>query len=290
MKPKEQKVLVLGSSGMLGHQIVLRLRKNSSFIVYDFSRKTNNNKKSTVVDVRDDQNLIYQINEIKPDIIINCVGVLVGASSKDVGNAAYINSYLPHRLKRYCDLSDSKLIHISTDCVFSGTKGGYLEDAVKDGTGVYAQTKSIGEVDGPAHLMLRTSIVGPELKGDGTGLFDWFMKQKGEVRGFTKSIWSGVTTVELSKIIEQAIVQNLCGLYHVTNGESISKYELLMLFNKYSNKKINVVKVDKKLIDKSILDTRQELRYQIPDYNQMVDEMIQFIRLNHELYQHYQLK
>lgn len=290
MKPKEHKVLVLGSSGMLGHQVVLRLRKNSSFVVYDFSRVTNQSNRSKVIDVRNEQNLICQIDEIEPDIIINCVGVLVGASSSDIGNAAYINSYLPHRLKRYCDCADSKLIHMSTDCVFSGSSGGYLEGAVKDGTGVYAQTKSIGEVNDHAHLTLRTSIVGPELKGDGTGLFDWFMKQEDEVCGFTKSIWSGVTTVELAKIIEQAILQNLCGLYHVTNGESISKYELLRLFNKHTNKKVNVVKVDNKLVDKSIVDTRQELLYQIPDYNQMVDEMIQSIRSNHELYQHYLLK
>ena len=176
-----------------------------------------------------------------PDIIINCIGILIKESDIDPENSIFLNSYLPHRLTRLSDKIDAKLIHISTDCVFSGDKKEQYDEAdEKDGRGIYAKTKGLGEVINDKHLTLRTSVVGPELKEDGEELFHWFMGQSGVVSGYTKAIWSGVTTIELAKAVECSIRKDITGLHHITNNSSISKYDLLILFQKHMKKNIQI--------------------------------------------------
>jgi dTDP-4-dehydrorhamnose reductase len=188
------------------------------------------------------------------------------------------------------DKINAKLIHISTDCVFSGdTKEPYVETDEKDGRGVYAKTKGLGEVINDKHLTLRTSVVGPELKSDGEELFHWFMNQSDSISGFTKAIWSGVTTIELAKAVKWAIDNNIIGLYHVTNNSSISKYELLKLFQKYVKKDIDINPVDGKNVDKSFIDTRLLMDYETPSYEQMVSDMIDLIANNRSLYSQYKV-
>ena len=167
-------------------------------------------------------------------------------------------------LCRIANEIDSRLIHISTDCVFSGHKGGYTESDYRDGQGAYALTKILGEVIDDNNLTLRTSIVGPEIKVKGEGLFHWFMSQEGKIQGFTQAIWSGVTSIELAKIIIHSINQNLTGLYHISNNTSISKFELLQLFKKYSKKNIEIEPFNGEVINKSLIDTRLTLDYKIP--------------------------
>ena len=173
-------------------------------------------------------------------------------------------------------------------CVFSGEKGiSYIETDEKDGNGVYAKTKGIGEVISDKHLTLRTSVVGPELKSDGEELFHWFMTQSGNISGYTRAIWSGVSTLELAKAVLWSIENKITGPYHITNNDSICKYDLLKLFKKYTGKEINILPIDGKGVDKSFIDTRKLIDYKIPSYEQMVVEMTNLIRSNKVLYSQY---
>jgi len=225
---------------------------------------------------------------LKPDFIVNCIGILIHGSS-NVENAIYLNAYLPHQLKKISKNIGAKLIHISTDCVFSGDKGGYIETDVKDGKGVYSQTKKLGEIEDDANLTLRTSIIGPELKNNGEGLFHWFMNQQGDITGFTRAIWSGVTTIELAKAVKWSIDNDITGLYHVTNNTSISKYDLLKLLQKYTKKDINIKSFSGKDVDKSFIDTRLLMDYEIPSYDQMISDMVSLIANNRPLYSQYKV-
>ena len=279
----KKKVLILGSTGMLGHQVFYYLKSFSEFIVYDISFRSKLTESTSIIDVKNILALESCIAELQPEYIVNCIGILV-TGSQDEGNAIYLNAFLPHKLAAIASTFNSKLIHISTDCVFSGSKGQYLETDLRDGRGVYAQTKILGEIVDEINLTLRTSIVGPELKSEGEGLFHWFMNQHDSIEGYTKAIWSGVTTIELAKAVKWAIDQNITGLYHVTNNTSISKFELLKLFKKYTQKEIDINSTDGKAVDKSLLDTRGEINYQIPSYEIMVSEMVESMKSNASLY------
>jgi len=282
------KVLVLGSTGMIGHQVFNYLKVNSVFELYNVSFRKKLQDDSFLLDARSEDILVKYIESISPNYIINCVGVLINSSNRDPENAIFLNSYLPHRLSRLADVINAKLIHTSTDCVFSGEKGtSYIETDEKDGKGVYAKTKGIGEVISDKHLTLRTSVVGPELKSDGEELFHWFMMQSGSISGYTRAIWSGVTTLELAKAVLWSIENKITGLYHITNNDSICKYDLLKLFKKYTGKEIDILPIDGKEVDKSFIDTRKLIDYKIPSYEQMVVEMTSLIRSNKVLYSQY---
>lgn len=280
------KVLVLGSTGMLGHQVVMHLEKFEKFEVFNLSYKNSLNKKTKILDVTDKINLEAEIEYINPNFIINCIGVLVNAS-QDIERANYLNAVLPHELKKICARISSKLIHISTDCVFSGKKGLYKENDSRDGKGTYAETKILGELKDKNNLTIRTSIIGPELKSSGEGLFDWFMRQNGEIQGYKNSIWSGVTTLELAKAIKWAIENNINGTYHITNNSVINKYDLLSLFKEYTKKNIEVMPFTNKKVDKSFVDTRRLINYTIPSYEEMISSMVEEIKKNKNLYSRY---
>ena len=284
------KLLVLGSSGMLGHKVYNYLKKNSNFILVNFSGSRKLNSETILIDARDQKKLIDSIELMKPDFIVNCVGALIHNSNTNPEQAIYLNSLLPMMLERVSDRIGSKLIHISTDCVFSGNKKSpYVENDPKDGSGLYAVTKGLGELIGENSVTLRTSIVGPELKNNGEGLFNWFMNQSGNIEGYTKMIWSGVTTLELSKAIKWTIENEIKGIYHITNNQSISKYDLLHLFNLYTNKKIEIIPVEGSDVDKSFIDTRKLINYTIPSYDEMVREMVVDMVQSKSLYKHYNL-
>ena len=283
-----KKVLILGSTGLIGHQVYNYLKNNSKHKLANIAYRKKLDEDSILLNIRDEKEIIDIIKSINPDIIINCIGVLIGGADKDPENAIFINAYMPHRLMRLANDINAKFIHISTDCVFSGNKKEpYVESDEKDGKDTYAKTKGLGEIINQKHLTLRTSVVGPELKENGEELFHWFMMQKGTINGFTKAIWSGVTTLELAKAVCWGIKNNITGLYHVTNNSSINKYELLNLFKKYTNKNIEIIPVDGKNVNKSFVDTRKEVNYKIPDYDDMIKEMIELIKSNPKLYKQY---
>ena len=280
------KVLILGSTGMLGHQVVNYFLKFDDYDVIDIAFRSKLREKTIISDVTDKTAFEKVIIELSPDFIVNCIGVLIHGSS-NVENAIYLNAYLPHQLKKISKNIGAKLIHISTDCVFSGDKGGYIETDTRDGKGIYSQTKKLGEIEDDTNLTLRTSIIGPELKDNGEGLFHWFMNQQGEISGFTKTMWSGVTTIELAKTVKWSIDNSITGLYHVTNNSSINKCELLKLFQKYAKKDIDIKPIGGKNVDKSFIDTRLLIDYEIPSYDQMISSMVSLIANNRSLYSQY---
>ena len=284
----QDRVLILGSTGLIGHQVHNYLKNNGEYELYNIAYRDKLQENTILIDARDENNLIDKIISIKPQYIVNCIGILIGGSNKDPENAIFLNAYIPHRLARLADEINAKLIHISTDCVFSGDKKEpYIEADEKDGRGVYAKSKGLGEVINNKHLTLRTSVVGPELKTDGEELFHWFMNQQGDIDGFTEAIWSGVTTIELAKAVKWAISKEITGLYHVTNNSTISKYELLQLFQKYTKKNISINPIGGKKTNKSFVDTRKEINYVIPSYEEMVKDMVEFINNHKTLYQQY---
>ena len=282
------KVLVLGSTGLIGHQVYNYLKDNSDYELFNISYRKKLREDTILLDIRNEKKFLDTISDIQPNIIINCIGILIGGANKDPENAIFINAYMPHRLKRHADDINAKLIHISTDCVFSGEKSEpYIETDDKDGKDTYAKAKGLGEIIDDTHLTLRTSVIGPELKTNGEELFHWFMNQKRTINGFKKAIWSGVTSLELAKAVHWAIKKNIKGLYHITNGMSISKYDLLELLKKYTKSDIKIRKIDGKNVDKSFIDTRKEIDYILPSYEEMVETMVKKVYLSNKYSQYH---
>jgi dTDP-4-dehydrorhamnose reductase len=216
------------------------------------------------------------ISQFQPDFIINCIGILNEDAEQNIDKAILLNAYLPHFLERYTSNTHTKLIHISKDCVFSGKKGGYLENDFTDGKGFYAQSKSLGEVKNNKDITIRTSIIGPELKQNGIGLLDWFMKQSGEEKGYTHAIWNGVKTLELAKFIDSYLQEPvLSGIIHLTNNQPISKYDLLHEIKKvYELDQISIIPFADYTSDKSFLNTRIDFQYRVPDYPLMLAQLL----------------
>jgi len=231
------KILILGGDGMLGHQLLRRLRKRHEVratlrqdaAAYAAWPMFDADCACFGVDVRAEAPLAAVVAGFRPEAVINAVGIV---KQRDEANEAIgsieINSLLPHRLARLCRAAGARLIHMSTDCVFSGDRGGYSEDDASDARDLYGLSKRLGEVTGPGCLTLRTSIIGPELSRK-AGLLEWFLAQRGSVNGYTRAIFSGFTTFEMARIIERLLVSrpDLSGLYHVA-AAPISKYDLLL--------------------------------------------------------------
>tara|TARA_A100001011_G_scaffold400077_2_gene512170 strand:+ start:9346 stop:10200 length:855 start_codon:yes stop_codon:yes gene_type:complete len=282
-----KKVLVLGSSGMLGHMIHHFLDSTKSYDLNNLSLRNKLNPQTIIADVSDQEKLSNLINDLSPNIIINCVGVLIKGSKENLKNTIYVNAYFPHFLKEICESINCKLIQVSTDCVFSGKNGGNDENSIKDATDDYGKTKSLGEFNSKTHLCLRTSIIGPELKQNGEGLMHWLFNQQGSVNGFKNVFWSGVTTLELSKVIHYSIENNISGLWNVTNGEAISKHDLLeKIIKVFSLSNIKLESDTDKFSDKSLKSIR-EINYEVPTYNLMLQELHKYFNNNRDLYNYY---
>ena len=265
---------------MLGHIVLEKLYGKDIFEVFDITRKKDNRLNNFECDVTNLNSLFKIIKDINPDYIINCIGVLIKGSIQDPSNAILINALLPHKLAQFSKAINAKFIHISTDCVFDGSKGSYIETDNKTAQDTYGLSKSLGEINDDKNLTLRTSIIGPELKDNGEGLFSWFIKQKGEVNGFTESIWGGVTTLVLADVIIKSINENYTGLFHVTNGQPISKFDLLSLIkDKFELNHINLKKSSGKKVDKS-LNTKYDY-FNVPSYKQMITDMYKYYLENY---------
>ena len=285
------RVLILGSTGLIGHQVFKYLEDSNNYELFNISYRKKINEQTILCDVRKEEKIIDIIKSINPDIIINCIGILIEGANKNPQNAIFLNSYFPHLLMNLCNTLNSKLIHISTDCVFSGKKERpYEENDFKDGIDTYAKSKGLGEIINQRHLTLRTSVIGPELKNDGEELFHWFMNQSGKVNGYTKAIWSGVTTLILAKSVFWAIENKITGLYHVTNNKTIDKFKLLTLIKTHTQKNIIIKPFDGKKINKSFIDTRNEIDFIIPSYDVMIEDMVHMIKQNKKLYNQYKLE
>ena len=270
------KILVIVEKGMLGH-VVKNYFKSKGYMIKGTDRKNGD----YIYDALDIDNINTIIKDFKPTHIINCIGILNKNAEDNKKDAIFINSYFPHYMDELCKKRNIKFIHISTDCVFEGTKGSYKENDIKDAKSFYGMTKSLGEINNNYNLTLRTSIIGPDNNKNGIGLFKWFMESNKSVNGYKNVFWSGVTTLELSKCIERTILDDLNGLYHVTNNKKISKYDLLNLFKKEFNKDIDIIPFNDVTCDKSFINT-STYNFKIPSYEVMVKEMHEWMLLNKE--------
>ena len=286
-KVRLKKVLILGSTGMLGHVLYNILEKSKQVELFDISYRNKLNLNSIICDVTKTKELEKIIFDINPDVVINCVGILLNSSEINSANTIFINSFFPHWLKKICEGINCKIIQISTDCVFTGSNGEYSENDTPDAFDLYGRSKMLGELINKNDLTIRTSIIGPELKKEGRGLFNWFKSQRGNINGYSNVYWGGVTTIVLAKKILNSIIANKTGLYHLTNGTKISKYSLLCLVEEFfpiKNLKINQQEV--KLTDKSLKSIKEDFNDDVPSYREMIIEMKEFIDSNKNNY-HY---
>lgn len=276
------RIIILGASGMLGSVMIRVLYENPklevfgtirSGIVASFFNKDLSKRLIAGIDVENHDALLSIFTKIKPDVVVNCVGLIKQITGADFPLTAIpINSLLPHRLSALCKLTGAGLIHISTDCVFSGDRGNYREDDLSDAKDIYGKTKFLGEVSDGHTITLRTSIIGHELQS-AHGLLEWFLSQKESCYGYTRAIFSGLPTVELAQIVRDIVIPrpNLFGVYHVAS-HPISKYELLKLIAKVYGKEIEIIPSDQLVVDRSLNADRFRLAtgYVAPDWTTLI--------------------
>ena len=282
--------LILGCNGMAGHTISLYL-KEQGHDVTGFA-KTKSNFVNTIIGNAFEQKLLLDI--IKNgyyDSVVNCIGILNKNAEKKKAEAVYLNSYFPHFLEDVTKEMETQIIHMSTDCVFSGKRGQYTEDDLRDGEKFYDRSKALGEIENDKDFTIRTSIIGPDMNPDGIGLLNWFLQQKESVRGYTKVKWTGITTLHLAKLVEEIAAVKAHGLYNLVPEEVISKYDLLLLFKKYlRNDDIEIQRSEELEVDKSLKRTRFEYEFDITDYETMISELCTWMKTHRKLYFYHKIE
>lgn len=279
------RVLVLGASGMIGNAMIRVISEREDWEVFGTARSEDSKRffspkiaerLMTEADVENHDNLVTVLGKIRPDVVINCVGLTKHlAGAENPLKAIPLNALLPHRLASLCDLAGGRLVHISTDCVFSGEKGNYTEDDPADAKDIYGKSKFLGEVNYPHAITLRTSTIGHELQ-TAHGLLDWFLSQKGQCKGFKRAIFSGLPSVAFAQLVRDIVIPrpDLFGLYHVA-GPAVAKYDLLRLIAEAYGKSIEVVPEDQFVIDRSLNADRFRLAtgYVAPEWPQLINLM-----------------
>lgn len=282
------RILVLGAGGMAGHVIAIRLRE-SGHTVTGLARRSLPFCDTVVADAADIDALKSTVQS-GFDAIVNAVGILPRAIDANPYGGIWTNACLPHLLADWTRGTDTRIVHLSTDCVFSGQDGGgYIEESICTACDRYGCSKALGELNDDKNLTFRTSIVGPDINENGVGLFHWFMRQSGEVSGFRRAIWTGVTTITLAQMVETALRHGVTGLYHLVNNDKISKYALLGLFNELRAEPVQIVPDDSYSVDKSLLNTRTDFRFAVRSYGHMTREMGTWIAEHQALYPQYRL-
>lgn len=287
-----KRILILGASGMAGHAIYYYFKEKAEYDIFSTCNRHKIDETSIMLDIYDKITLEKIIHNIKPYYIINCIGILIKESNEEPANAIYINAYFPHFLAELISnqIPSAKLIHISTDCVFSGSKGDYRDFDQKDALDIYGMTKNLGEIVNSRDLTIRTSIIGPELKKDGEGLFHWLFsqKEKGFIEGYTKAFWSGITTIQLAKAIDKSIKAGSVGLWQISNNYKISKYDLLSLIINEFKLSIRILANEKVKYDKSLIcSDRKEIDYIVPSYEIMIKELYDYMFSKKNIYKYY---
>ncbi len=280
------KIVVLDALGMAGHMISQYINESTKHEVIDVIFEKSIEKNVKTLNIFNVLSIKKELLNIEPDVIINTVRVLVDESEKFPDKAIYINSFFPRYLETLFLRRSTKVIHLSTDCVFSGKKGEYNEEDVKDGESMYAKTRELGEIVNKKDLTIRTSFIGPVITKKQEELFDWFMMQKGEINGYVNALWTGITTLELAKGILKAIELNLTGIYHLVPDSKISKYDLLCIIKRIWNKSdVKINKYDNEFIDKSLVDTNKQIN--IKSYELMFYELFAYMQNKKYIYNKY---
>ncbi len=282
------KVLVLGTSGMIGSTMFRVLSEKGKWEVFGSIREGSvdelfppNIRKRVVsgIDVLSEASLFKVLSLLRPDVVVNCAGLTKHKPEADDPLASVpINTLLPHRLARLCELMAARLVHVSTDCVFSGKKGMYVEDDLVDAQDVYGRSKALGEVTYPHTITLRTSTIGNELHTR-YGLLQWFLSQQGQCTGYSRAIFSGLPTVVFAQVVRDFVIPNLTlsGLYHVA-AKPINKFELLKLIAHVYGKSIDIVADDKLVLDRS-LDAKRfhaATGYVAPEWVNLINMMHEY--------------
>lgn len=281
-------VLVIGAGGMAGHVVATFLSEVEGFNVATLSAHHRVNKETLLIDVMDRPSFEGYLDQHSFDVVVNCVGSLIQASEERKDRAVYLNTYLPHALEHRFSGTATKLIHLSTDCVFSGDDAPYREDSPPDGTLFYDRSKYLGEVVNQKDLTFRMSIVGPDSQAHGVGLFNWFFAQSGTIFGYTTAMWNGVTTITLARAIRAAIEQDLTGIYHLVPATNLSKFELLELFRQsFGRSDLTIQPREVIPVDKTLVNTRNDFDFAVPPYPDQIDEMRSWIEDHPALYPHY---
>lgn len=278
------RILVLGGDGMLGHQLYrqwsprheVRVTLRQDLAAYARFGLFNADNACAGVNMRDAERLLEVFSDFRPEAVVNAVGIVKQrADARESIPSILINSLLPHQLAVMCRLAGARLVHMSTDCVFNGSRGNYTEEDAPDAEDLYGRSKLLGELGDDHCVTLRTSIIGRELTRK-TGLVEWFLAQKGTVRGFSHAIYSGFTTQEMSRIIESVLTEHtsLSGVHHVSS-KPINKHDLLLLVKKHFGVETEIVPHADFRCDRS-LDSARFYRltgYQPPAWEQMIGEM-----------------
>lgn len=282
------KVLILGVTGMLGNAMFRVLSERADLAVYGTARSNSarqhfsNNLSGQIIvgtDVENNDSLVRAFAAVRPDVVVNCVGLVKQlADTNDPLQAVPINTLLPHRLAALCQATGARLVHISTDCVFSGAKGNYLETDFPDAYDLYGRSKLLGEMDYPHTITLRTSIIGHELSGN-RSLVNWFLAQQGSAKGFTRAIFSGLPTVELATVVRDVVLprKELHGLYHVS-AKPINKFDLLQMLAQAYGKNIEINPSEELVIDRSLNSDRfkEATGYAPPEWPTLIQRMCEF--------------
>jgi len=260
------KVLVFGASGMIGSAMFRVLSEKPGWQVWGSLRSADAKRFFTAdqrdrllagVDVEKHEALVRVFARVQPEVVVNCIGLTKHhKEAEDPQLALPLNALLPHRMADLCAVAGARLIHVSTDCVFAGSKGNYAEADAPDAGDVYGKSKHLGEVDYPHAITLRTSTIGHELQS-AYGLLEWFLSQQGSCKGFNRAIFSGLPNTEFARVVRDVVIprSELRGLYHV-GAEPIGKYELLKLIAKAYGKPIEIVRDDEFAIDRSLNSAR----------------------------------
>jgi len=278
------RILILGGNGMLGHQLFKHLAEDHEIKVtlrqdlseYEKFNLFHPDNSFSGINVRSADQIIEVLGEFQPQAIVNAVGIIKQRSSdRESIPSLELNSLFPHRLAILCKTINARMIHLSTDCVFSGKKGNYREDDPSDALDLYGKSKYLGEVNEQHCITLRTSMIGRELSRK-KSLLEWFLAQKGSIKGFKKAIFSGFTTQELSRIIEMILTQHpyASGIYHVSS-DPISKFDLLSLIKRGLNLPVKIIP-DKSFVCDRSLDSnkfRQEFSFNPPTWEEMIKEL-----------------
>ena len=279
------KVLVLGASGMIGSAMFRVLSQNNEWDVWAtlradaskrFFEETLADKLLAGVDVEKHDALVRVFAHLRPDVVVNCIGLTKHHKTADDPILAIpVNTLLPHRLAELCAIGRSRLVHISTDCVFSGARGSYTEDDPADANDVYGKAKFLGEVNYLHAITLRTSTIGHELHS-AYGLLEWFLSQQGSCKGFSRAIFSGLPNTEFARVVRDLVITrpDLHGLYHV-GADPIAKFELLKLIATVYGKQIDIVQDDEFMIDRSLNSERfkQATGYSAPSWPELIHSM-----------------
>jgi len=282
---KEGRVLVLGAGGMLGNAVFRLFKADERYRTIGTLRTnakeryfTSRERERLIADIdaASDDSFAALFERALPDVVVNCIGIIKQQrAANDPLVALSINSLLPHRLANLCARHSARLIHLSTDCVFSGRKGGYREGDFADADDLYGRSKYLGETDYPHALTLRTSIIGHEL-GSAYSLVDWFLSQKGSVKGFRRAIFSGLPAIEIARVIRDHVLDapELHGVYHLS-AEPIDKHALLALIGEIYGKDIEIVPDDEVRIDRSLNSERfrEETGYAPPPWPKLIKAM-----------------